>query len=76
MQCRAGFVQAGFVAFDEVRGGLAGAENGHEFLFDAGDGGVEDGMGFGAEGRHCVVHQAFVVKNGFVGIERMELLPV
>ena len=55
---------------------FAFAEGILKFLFDAGDGGVKDGMGFGAEGRHCIVHQALVVKNGFVGIERVELLPV
>lgn len=55
---------------------FAFAEGILKFLFDAGDGGVKDGMGFGAERLHRVSHQAFVVKNGFVGIERVELLPV
>lgn len=72
-----GFVKAGFVALDEVGGGFAdAAEGGDEFLFDAGDRAVEDGMGFVAKGGHCVFHQAFVIINRFVRIERAEILPV
>ena len=76
LQCRAGFVKAGFVAFDEVRGGRAGAENGHEFLFDAGDCGVEHGLVFGAEDLHLMGHQQFVVIDGFVFVETAEFHPV
>lgn len=61
---------------DDVGACFAFAEGILKFLFDAGDCGVKDGMGFGAKGCHCFVHQAFVVKNGFVGIECAELLPV
>lgn len=41
-----GSVEAGGGASDDVRSGLAGAEDVGEFLLDAGNGGVKDGLRF------------------------------
>ena len=75
-QLRAGFVQAGSVTFDEVGGGLAGAEGSYEFLFDAGDRSIKHGLVFGAEGLHLMGHQQFVIIDGFVRVETAEFLPM
>lgn len=62
--------------FDVVSCGLAGADSLHEFLFDAGDVGVEDSFGFGAEGYQGVFAEGGVVEAGFAGVDVAKLLPV
>ena len=69
-------VEAFFAPCDYVRPCSPGAEGGDEFPFDAGDRAVENSMGFVAKGGYGFFHQAFVIKNRFVGIERAEFLPV
>ena len=57
------------IAFDDVRRGFACAEGVHELAFDAGDGAVEDGLGFGAEGFQGIVAQGLVIEAGFLLVD-------
>ena len=50
------------IAFDDVRGGFAGAQGVQELAFDAGDRAVEDGLGFGAKGFQGIVAQGLVIE--------------
>ena len=63
-------------ALDNVWRGFAGAEGGGEFLFDAGDIGIKDPLGLGAEGFQGVVSQGLVIETRFLLVELAEFLPV
>ena len=55
---------------------FAGAKGADELALNAGYIGVENDFGFAAEVLYCVEHQVFVVKDGFVGIQEVQFLPV
>lgn len=59
-----------------VASGLAGADRIHKLALDAGDVGVEDPFGFGAERDQGVFPELRIVEAGFVGVNAPELLPV
>ena len=56
-----GVVGSGAVPLDDVGPGAVYAKGICEFSLDAGDGGVEYGFGFSAEGLHFVFTEAGVV---------------
>lgn len=59
-----------------VAPGLPGANCIHKFALDAGDVGVEDPFGFGAEGYQGVFPEPRIVEAGFMGVDAPELVPV
>ena len=59
-----------------VASGLAGTNCTHKYALDAGDVGVEDPFGFGAEGYKGVFPELRIVEAGFVGVDAPELVPV
>ena len=59
-----------------VASGLAGANCIHKFALDAGDVGVEDPFGFGAEGYKGVFPELRIVEAGFMGVDAPEFVPV
>ena len=73
---RARFIQSVFVALDDVGGSFPCSQGRYEFLLDAGDVGVEDGLGFGAERFHDSVAEGLVVETGFRRVNAAELLPM
>ena len=62
--------------FDVVSGGLAGADSLHEFLLDAGDVAVKDGLGPRTKGFEGVFLQADVIVKRLLPIDLAELFPV
>ncbi len=71
-----GEVGAGIVTLDKIRPGAAYAKGVCEFALDAGDGGVEYGFGFCAEGLHFIFPKRRFIVEGLLGIEGAKLFPV
>lgn len=59
-----------------VASGLAGANRIHKLALDAGNVGVEDPFGFGAERDQGVFPELRIVEAGFMGVDAPELVPV
>ena len=70
------FVVSGLVSFDNVWWCFSGAKSADELAFNAGYVGVENDFWFAAKVFYCTEHQFFVIKDGFVGVQEVQFLPV
>ena len=69
-------VKPGIFAFDNIRGGFAGAKGFNELALYSGDGAIEYSFGFGAERAQGVVPQGFIIEAGFLLVDAAEFLPI